>query len=434
MKRLSLILIVVFISITSFCQVSKGVYFEHNLSWDEIVQKANKEHKYIFVDCYATWCGPCKVMTDSVFTNDKLGNYMNENFLSVKLQMDTSSMDNDQIKSWRAKASEFQKVFHISILPTYLFFSAEGKAVHKDIGLMDARDFQLNVANSALNRTTQYYFKIKHYRELGLTSTQVLDLAQHASEIGDYADACNIARDEVNNHLLRRASDVNKATLDTVARFYKFLNITDRPFELAWRQPQLINRIMGKGYAESSMDYFIYKFYYSELIENSMHSGKRPIFDNIQRMITNRYGYHRGEVTTIRAKVIWYQYKKDWNSYLKFLLIQIKNSPSNNAMALNNNAYEIFKYSSKSSQLKEGLKLANSAINNINGSDAGLLAALTDTKANIVYKMGMKREAIQLETEVLKLVSSDSAAVNFFNPVLAKMKKGIPTWPETKEQ
>jgi thiol:disulfide interchange protein len=45
---------------------SKGINFENNLSWEQVKEKAKAENKYIFVDCYATWCGPCKAMDKEV--------------------------------------------------------------------------------------------------------------------------------------------------------------------------------------------------------------------------------------------------------------------------------------------------------------------------------------------------------------------------------
>ena len=47
-------------------QQYKGIHFEQGLSWKDILAKAKAEHKYIFVDCYATWCGPCKYMDKNV--------------------------------------------------------------------------------------------------------------------------------------------------------------------------------------------------------------------------------------------------------------------------------------------------------------------------------------------------------------------------------
>src|SRR5437016_7533889 len=67
---------------------SKGVQFEKNLNWQQVLAKAKAENKYIFLDCFATWCGPCKLMDKNVYPNDTVGNYFNQNFISVKVQMD----------------------------------------------------------------------------------------------------------------------------------------------------------------------------------------------------------------------------------------------------------------------------------------------------------------------------------------------------------
>ncbi|MBO9572315.1 MAG: hypothetical protein J7497_08925, partial [Chitinophagaceae bacterium] len=33
-----------------------GINFEVRLTWQQIKDKAKAENKFIFVDCYATWC------------------------------------------------------------------------------------------------------------------------------------------------------------------------------------------------------------------------------------------------------------------------------------------------------------------------------------------------------------------------------------------
>lgn len=48
------------ISISLFAGAEEVNYY--NRSWQEIMEKARAEHKYILVDCYTDWCGWCKVM------------------------------------------------------------------------------------------------------------------------------------------------------------------------------------------------------------------------------------------------------------------------------------------------------------------------------------------------------------------------------------
>lgn len=39
--------------------LNQGIQFA-DLTWQDALKKAKKENKIIFVDIYATWCGPCK--------------------------------------------------------------------------------------------------------------------------------------------------------------------------------------------------------------------------------------------------------------------------------------------------------------------------------------------------------------------------------------
>ena len=61
-----------------------GIVF-FNGTWKEVLQKAKAENKIIFLDIYATWCGPCKKLKNKTFSNSKVGAYFNEHFINVSI-------------------------------------------------------------------------------------------------------------------------------------------------------------------------------------------------------------------------------------------------------------------------------------------------------------------------------------------------------------
>jgi tetrahydromethanopterin S-methyltransferase subunit B len=61
--------------------------------------------------------------------------------------------------------------------------------------------------------------------------------------------------------------------------------------------------------------------------------------------------------------------------------------------------------------------------------------AYLDTKANILYELGYKEDAIQLEVralnEMMEYVKKglDKVTADLYITTLDKMRKGLPTWP-----
>ncbi|MCS3556142.1 MULTISPECIES: thioredoxin fold domain-containing protein [unclassified Sphingobacterium] len=142
----------------------KGVHFEHKLTWDQIKAKAQAENKYIFVDCFTTWCGPCKTMTAKVFPQEKVGNVLNSNFISVKLQMDQTKNDSEEVKSWYDDAKKIAAEHKIAAFPTFLVFGPNGKLVHRWVGGSDADEFIKSIEES-MNPETQYITLVEKYQE-----------------------------------------------------------------------------------------------------------------------------------------------------------------------------------------------------------------------------------------------------------------------------
>src|ERR1700732_4317180 len=85
-----------------FMANAQGIKFEENMSWAQIQAKAKAEHKYIFMDCYATWCGPCKWMNAQIFPQKEVGDFFNSHFVNVAIQMDRTPKDINSVREWYA--------------------------------------------------------------------------------------------------------------------------------------------------------------------------------------------------------------------------------------------------------------------------------------------------------------------------------------------
>lgn len=55
------------------------------MSWEEAIELNKKSPKKIFVDVYTDWCGWCKRMDATTFSDPAVVSYLNDNFYAVKL-------------------------------------------------------------------------------------------------------------------------------------------------------------------------------------------------------------------------------------------------------------------------------------------------------------------------------------------------------------
>ena len=100
----------------------------HKGTWKEALALAKKEKKLIFLDIYATWCGPCKRLKSTTFLNRTVGNYFNSNFINVSLDGETG------------EGAILAQKYSITGYPSLFFINAEGNVISKGDGYMDAAE------------------------------------------------------------------------------------------------------------------------------------------------------------------------------------------------------------------------------------------------------------------------------------------------------
>lgn len=109
-------------------------FFEGN--WQQVLDKAKKEDKLVFVDAYTVWCGSCKYMSNNVFTNAAVGAYFNNNFINYKFDME------------RGEGPTFAKKYTVTSYPSLIFLSPEGKSIYFAEGIHEVDAF-LKLAKAA---------------------------------------------------------------------------------------------------------------------------------------------------------------------------------------------------------------------------------------------------------------------------------------------
>lgn len=106
----------------------KGINFFHG-SFSELKAKAASEKKTIFMDAFTTWCGPCKWMAKTVFTDEAVGSFYNEKFICAKVDME------------KGEGVDLANQYGIQAYPTLLYLDASGKVVHQALGARSATEF-----------------------------------------------------------------------------------------------------------------------------------------------------------------------------------------------------------------------------------------------------------------------------------------------------
>jgi len=127
---------------------AQGINFVENMTFEQIQAKAKAEGKLIFMDCYTTWCGPCKMLNSRTFPDPELGAYFNSKFINVKMDME------------KGEGPSLQAKFGVRAYPTLLWIDAEGTVKHRAMGFMEPQGL-LSQAQSIPNLIPAEYEGMK---------------------------------------------------------------------------------------------------------------------------------------------------------------------------------------------------------------------------------------------------------------------------------
>ncbi len=97
-------------------------------SFSDALKLAKQKNKYLFVDAYASWCGPCKILKAKTFTNAKAAEFFNANFVNLSIDME------------KGEGPDLAAQWGLQAYPTLIIFDPNGKPVLGSVGLIGPSD------------------------------------------------------------------------------------------------------------------------------------------------------------------------------------------------------------------------------------------------------------------------------------------------------
>lgn len=404
-------------------QNTEGIKFEKGLSWAQLKQKAKKENKYIFLDCFTTSCAPCKLMDKNVFTTQAAGDFFNANFINIKLQFDQTNSDNEEVKSWYKDANEFKTAYGIEVFPTYLFFDSNGIVVHKLSGSELVVDKFIAKSKVALDPKSQFY-TLKLQFDAGRKDARFLRSLLRAAEfVGEKETYCSIA----NRYLSVQKDLLTEDNLRLIAG--STMKTSDVGFEVLRQHSAKADHYLGTGISASMVRGLIIDELIVPMLRNGgtvKRNGGMEIFtgspnENVQwdtlRTSIAVYYPELADELTLASKIMYYQWKEDWRTFGKSLSAFVAGYSNRiSSDKLSEYAWAVLNAPSETGCVETmASRMGKVAVES--GGNAGHCYC----EAMLLYKANKKEDAI---AKMNQLIAKENDASGQLSSLLAKMNKG----------
>ena len=350
---------------------NRAIEFETG-SWAEVIQKAKKENKPIFVDAFAVWCGPCKWMAKSVFTNDTVADFYNSNFVNVKMDME------------KGEGIELAKKWKIQAYPTLLYFSPEGEMIHRICGAYPANEFVLGGEN-ALNPEKQFGQFVKKY-ENGNRDPEFL-----AHYVQLLAESCMGGKEETEVYFATQKDE----ELTSERNWNLTLMLVDDMNSREFKNLENNKKIFEEKYSKEAVAEKMEQVYTTALMRQ-LYKKDDAGYEKVQQELTSRKN-DLADKAIAAAELNKFEIRNEWDKYANAASKFVSNYAMDDFGTLNSIAWTFYEQIKDPKQLKKAVAWAKKSVS-LTEKPFNL-----DTYAHLLYATGNKKEAIVQQKRAIEL-------------------------------
>ncbi|MDN3691909.1 thioredoxin fold domain-containing protein [Chryseobacterium tructae] len=352
--------------ISIFCSIvisaQESIQFQE-LPFKEIIAKAKKEKKLVFIDAYASWCGPCKMMEKNVFPQKSVREYFNTNFINARFDME------------KGEGRDLASKFGVRSYPTYLFLNGEGELVSRNTGYMEESMFVAMAQD--INSQGNKKGSLKERFASGEKDPEFLINIMKLNSDTDYEFAKKASERYFEN---KKTSE--PLTKDEIGLMLFFLKSTEDSNYKAFasRKAEIIKFLPEETYNE-----FDAQLKLSNIVEQSIDDKNKKINDDyFMKMAEPLVGKQIATTRLNQTKLTYYERNANFPEYEKAALDYYKDSDKFNPDELLRAAWVFVDHVKTPSSLKKATEWAEKSVmrgeNSENTYILGKLYFLTGNK------------------------------------------------------
>ncbi len=336
MKKLFLLILISY-SITVLAQ--QGINFQ-NTSLKDILAKAKAEKKLVFLDAFAAWCGPCKMMEKNIFPLPAVSEYYNANFINARFDME------------KGEGREIAMKYGVRSYPTFLFLNGDGEVVLKNYGYMGEQDF-LTIAKEA-NQPKYRTSSNKELFEKGESNPEFLLNMMSLYAQSDY----ELAKKASERYFkVKNNQPLTKDELGMLLYFIK--SPSDPNYQIFVAKKQEITTLMS----EDIYNQFDTNIKITKILENALDQKTGTINDDeFFKNAIPLVGKTEAEIALNRMKVIIYPNSGKFAEYEKAALSYYQNAENFESEELLKAAWIFSEFITTPSSLKKAEEWAEKSV------------------------------------------------------------------------